>query len=373
MIIDLLREQKNAKIPGGSYRLWAENKMIAEEYLAHGFRVVMLAGKNLLFQPEGQSMPLSETEYQKLLDARSHDVFLISENGKMMRVFEAMSGDNTLMVTGLCNSNCIMCPAHDNLRKNADSLSLPSALERILYMPEDTPHITITGGEPFMVRENLFPMLEALKEHLPNTDFLLLTNGRALAYEPYFKRYCETVPQNTLIGIPVHGHDSNTHDRITRAAGSFEQTKKAVKKLIHAGFPVELRLVISKLNEDDIEEIGNLICREFQGVHTVKFMGLEMLGNAAVHHDQVWIPYREAFLKSKAAIDHLIQQQIDVGLYNFPLCAVDEKYHTLCRKSISGYKVRYPEACNRCVKKDACGGIFSGSMRMAAEAVVPWE
>lgn len=96
-----------------------------------------------------------------------------------------------------------------------------------------------------------------------------------------------------------------------------------------------------------------------------------MTGNAAKNKNRVWISYPDAFRASKKAIDLLIGAGIDVELYNFPLCAVDKMYRSLCEKSISDYKIRYTERCEKCCQKDACGGMFAGTVRLSKDDIIP--
>ena len=103
----------------------------------------------------------------------------------------------------------------------------------------------------------------------------------------------------------------------------------------------------------------------------VKFIGLEMLGNARRNLNDVWIDYKESFSKMKSAIDLLVKNEIDVGIYNYPLCCVDQPYWSLCEKSITDYKVRYLPQCNQCIKKDACGGMFSGTYNLMKGVIEP--
>ena len=83
--------------------------------------------------------------------------------------------------------------------------------------------------------------------------------------------------------------------------------------------------------------------------------------------------YTEAFQYSKNAINKLINRGIDVQLYNFPLCAVDKEYHKICARSITDYKVRYGSVCNECVLKDACGGVFAGTLKLSETDMKPWR
>jgi hypothetical protein len=115
------------------------------------------------------------------------------------------------------------------------------------------------------------------------------------------------------------------------------------------------------LNIDDFNNIAALIVNEFPDIRYVSVMAMEMTGNAYVNKDEVWIPYRKAFNKIADAVMFLIKNGIDVKLYNFPLCTVEQKYWTLCEKSISPNKVRFADCCCECTYKGACGGVFAGT------------
>ena len=98
-----------------------------------------------------------------------------------------------------------------------------------------------------------------------------------------------------------------------------------------------------------------------------------MLGSAFINQNEVWIKYSEAFQCSKEAIKLLIKNGIDVALYNFPLCAVEKEYHYICCKSITDYKIRYNIECDQCRLKDACGGVFAGTLKMAEKDFKAWR
>lgn len=298
-------------------------------------------------------------------------VFEIDENGRAILYYDDGSDDNAFVVTNACNSSCIMCPTPDGIRKHGGTASLEKLLRIVRQMPSDPPHLTITGGEPFLFGRDIFPFFSSLKEKFITTDFLLLTNGRIFSIPDYCVELKKTLPQRTIIGIPIHGFDEVSHDSITRAPGSFVQTQIGIKNLLSLGFYIEIRIVVSKLNAAYIDKIADLICKEFPTANCVKIMGLEMFGNAAHNEKDVWIPYRQAFLCVEPAIKTLISHGIDVALYNFPLCSVDQGYWSICRKSISDYKVRYAKDCDACKVRDACGGIFSGTIRLAEKDVIP--
>ena len=51
------------------------------------------------------------------------------------------------------------------------------------------------------------------------------------------------------------------------------------------------------------------------------------------------------------------------SLYNYPLCLFDRKYWYCYRNSISDYKIRYFEECEKCTEKSRCGGFFASTYR----------
>ena len=346
---------------------------VFEDLKSRKLNVGLLNDDGLLFWPENQLFTVTSDNYEKLSVCKDYDVLYINEYGNGFSHYSDEHDDNPLILTQKCNSNCIMCPTTEYVRKKENEMFIDEIIESIRYIPDDARHLTITGGEPFLVKEKIFDLFDEIKNRLPNTECLLLTNGRALSYKPYAQMFAKTSPKKIIIGIPLHGYNEETHDYITQSKGGFKQTVTGIKNLLYYGFNVEIRMVVSKLNYKFIDKIAQLIVDEFPTVGSVKIMGLEMLGNAAKNSEDVWIPYRTAFEYSRDAIVNLVNHSVNVGLYNLPLCAVDKEYHLMCDKSITGYKVRFDEKCDLCSQKQNCGGIFLGTIRLAGKDVVPWS
>ena len=101
-----------------------------------------------------------------------------------------------------------MCPVSSIVRKKSGIARIEELLQIVKQIPSDAEHLTITGGEPFLLKKDLFRLFLTLKEQLPYTEYLLLTNGRALADPEYFRLFHETFPEKGIIGIPIHGYDA---------------------------------------------------------------------------------------------------------------------------------------------------------------------
>jgi His-Xaa-Ser system radical SAM maturase HxsC len=311
--------------------------------------------------PEGENLTNNKRLIDNLRICNNYDVFELWQNGFLTRVYDAESLDNYFFVTGMCNSNCVMCPSPDAARRNADSADCTRLIEIAKHIPTDAKHLTITGGEPFMAGESIFGFFDYLKRKFENTDFLILTNGRIFSITNYVEQLINTIPHKTIIGIPLHGSCPETHDAITRVKNSFIQTVQGIKYLLAQGINVELRQVVCKLNVDDYINMAHFIVKEIPQIAYVSIMASEMTGNAYMNKESVWMPYREAFEKIYPSVRYLIEHEIDVKLYNFPLCTVRREFWSLCEKSISPDKIRFAEVCKDCTYRDACGGVFSGT------------
>lgn len=349
----------------GRYRIvsLAFDQSTKEDLLKDDIDFIYIAKDDIRIYPENIIISEDKQVIDKLLHyAHNYDVYGLWEDGKLSEYYNDSSLDNHFFVTAKCNSNCIMCPSPDISRQKGGSTSVDTLIEIAKHIPTDTPHLTITGGEPFMIGNGIFRFFEFLRNKFECTEFLLLTNGRIFAIESYVQKFIETMPENNIVAIPIHGSHAVIHDAITQVEGSFEQTLKGVKKLLKSGIRIELRIVVNKMNANDIYNIAKLISDEMSDIEYVSIMAMEMTGSARVNQDKVWISYRKAAMVIEEAVLLLLENEIDVKLYNFPLCAVKREFWTLCEKSISPDKVRYAEICDVCKMKKSCGGVFAGTI-----------
>ncbi len=340
----------------------ALDEQTKDDLLSEDVKFWYVCGDKITEYPEENFITNAETVISDFMSCHNYDVFEIGENGTAFRCYDNSSTENLFFVTGKCNSNCIICPSPEYMRRKGEPANIDSLIDIAGHIPANAPHITITGGEPFLAGKDIFRLLSCCKEKFIGTEFLILTNGRVFSIREYSKLLCETVPENTYIGIPIHGATPEIHDLITQAPGSFHQTLAGLKRLYKLGLKLELRIVVCRTNVSNIEDIAKLIIRELPNTDRVCIMAMEMTGNAFKNRDEIWIPYSDSFPNVKKAIDILVFEGINVQLFNYPLCTVDKRYWSLCAKSISGYKVRYGENCCQCAVKDSCGGVFAGTL-----------
>lgn len=331
--------------------------------------------KGYIFENEPQNIELKQInycnnikDYETLL---SYDVVEIIDDKVIRVLYRDDSEDNAIVVTNQCNSNCIMCPDSDVVRNTKENPDIKKLLEQVKCIPDDTSHITITGGEPGLLRENLLNLLEECKIDLPNTEFLLLTNGRIFADKNFTEEIEKVIPENIRVAIPIYADNEKLHDGITRAKGSFKQAVLGIKRLIENNIDVEIRIVVLKKNYQYLEEIAKFIVQEFPEAKIVNIMALEMTGNAYKNREQVWINFKEVKEYLYKACITIIKAGIIVNLYNFPLCNLDERLYSIAHKSITDYKIRYKEQCEECLAKENCGGFFNSTINVKDIEIKP--
>ena len=324
-----------------------------------------------LFQSIDDRMPTTKNSF--LIPAGTRAGSFIRKTANTISLeFTSDIPDRSLFLTRKCNSNCIMCPYSEKFRSGKDEVEFSSLIKYIELMSTNTDYICITGGEPTLRKEEFFDVLELIKHRLRFAIVHILTNGRTFCYSDFLERYRQVRPYSTLLGIPLHAASPELHDSITQSKGSFDETIAALGQLLKFNEKIELRIVTSALNRDDLPNIAKYIAKHFPNVYTVCFMGLEMMGNSMINRNKVWCNYDSLWPYIREATEILISNAIPVQLYNYPLCAIEEKYHPLYRKSITANKVVYKDECAVCEKKDECGGFFRTTIHMEDISVKPY-
>lgn len=266
-------------------------------------------------------------------------------------------------VTNQCNSNCIMCPDSVKLRTRPNEVTRKNLLEQISEINPEAEHVDITGGEPTLLKEQLPELIEAVFRQAPDAEVLMLSNGRSFAAGGYTERFSAFAHRRLKIEIPIHGDCAELHDRIAGCPESFVQTRAGIHHLLEAGVEVGIRIVVSRLNYSRLNELIRFISREFPEIKYVNLMGMEVLGNAWKNREQVWIEFDEVKDSLQQAVEQCFACGIIPSLYNYPLCLFDRKYWYCYRNSISDYKIRYFEECEKCTEKSRCGGFFASTYR----------
>ena len=128
--------------------------------------------------PEDIVISENKNVISKLRTNYNYDIFELLDNGMAISIYKNNSLDNSFFITGKCNSNCLMCPSPEDSRRYGINTPVSNLIEIARHIPINVKHLTITGGEPFMIGKGIFEFFRYLKYKFTHTEFLLLTNGR---------------------------------------------------------------------------------------------------------------------------------------------------------------------------------------------------
>lgn len=289
------------------------------------------------------------------------DVIVLNKEATTLRVlFRRSSHQNSVLLTDRCNHYCLMCsqPPKDV----DDSWLLEEARELIRVLPQDTPEIGFTGGEPTLYGDGFIDLIQLTKSYLPDTSIHVLSNGRAFADISFAKKYAGISHPDLMIGIPLYSDDPVQHDYIVQAKNAFSETVRGVLNLKSLGQKVEIRVVIHKESIGRLEKLCEFIARNLLFVDHVALMGLEIIGFTRANLDKLWIDPYSYKDKLSLCVGILRSYGMNVSVYNHQRCLINDDILDVYRKSISDWKNEYVKECAGCQKMNECGGFFTSSV-----------
>ena len=280
----------------------------------------------------------------------------------MKQKFEIESNSNVLFVTNQCNNHCIMCCQPPKKEDDFDFF-FNQNVSLIKSAPKETKVVCITGGEPTLAGGKFIDLIRLVREELPNTDIHILSNGRNFIDNDFVYELKKAGEDRAFVGIPLHSDYSKDHDIIAGAKGAFNETMLGLYNLADEGVPIELRIVVNRLNYHRLENIADYIFKNIPFVSWVAFMGMEDTGHATLNANKVWIEPIDYIPQLCGAVSFLAEWSIPVAIYNIPLCLLPEDYHQFASQSISDWKTKYLDICNDCSVKEYCCGLFNTSKK----------
>ncbi len=286
-------------------------------------------------------------------ESMAGDICIVFPEQKTLgRLIRPQSTSNTILLTERCDQACVMC-SQPPKNKVYDYFDLYK--EALLLAPE---HMTIgiSGGEPTLHKENLFPFLVDIFKTRPDLKIHILSNAQHFKNEDI--KFLKILRDNVLWGIPIYSHLPEIHDEIVGKNGAFEGLLNGLNILFQAGSQVELRTIILQQNYETFPQISNFISRHMPACETWAIMQLEDIGYAKMNWDHIFVDTSLKFSALSNALSIATANNINARLYNFPKCTIPDEWQNLACQSISDWKNKYLETCIECSEKKACCGFF---------------
>jgi len=309
----------------------------------------------------------------KSLDHLSEgDLLAIHSDGTINTLYRPASRHNFLLFTERCNSNCLMCSQPPRNRNDIEYLYwIYRSL--IPQIPKDCFELGITGGEPTLMGNLFFSLLEELKSELPDTELHCLTNGRSFAWHNVADKLGRMRYERLMLGIPLYSDYYQQHDYIVQAKNAFHQTMQGLYNLAAYDQRIEIRIVLHQQTIPRLTRLAKFIYRNLPFVEHVAFMGLEHQGYTPHNIDKLWIDPVEYMAELSEAVNYLSDYGMRVSIYNSQLCLMPEDLWQFNKKSISDWKNIYLDTCSSCTRIDNCGGLFASAVTRHSKHLKAFE
>jgi len=346
--------------------------LVHEAPMPEGFGLYVLLDRDrslLQSLPPDSNAVLIPDDYEYLADG---DIVRVVPNRHSIRaLYRKRSRHNAILVTERCNHYCLMCSQPP--RDIDDSWIVSETLEAIPLMDRETEALTITGGEPTLLGDDLLRILRACKSWLPNTSMHILSNGRRFADAAFAARYAAIDHPDLMVGIPIYSDLSTLHDYVVQSDGAFDETIRGILNLKRHGQQVEVRVVIHKQTYARLPQLAEFLARNLLFVDHVALMGLEITGFTRINLDDLWIDPYDYQPQLRVAVELLSAYRMNVSIYNHQLCVLHPSLARFARKSISDWKNEYMPECEGCLKRDECGGFFSSAKLRYSDHIRPFS
>jgi MoaA/NifB/PqqE/SkfB family radical SAM enzyme len=185
-----------------------------------------------------------------------------------------------LKVGFACNNRCLFCAQGDK-RSTCGALPPERLAEELMKGRRTAGALVLTGGEPTVHKQLL--ALVRLAKKLGYDPIQLQTNGRMLAYGKVLRALVDAGV--TEVSPSLHGPDAATHEALTRAAGSFEQSLTGIRNVVALGIPIVTNSVVTRSNLASLPALIALLGDA--GVKNAQLALVHPVGTAYERFDEV--------------------------------------------------------------------------------------
>ncbi len=289
-------------------------------------------------------------------------------------MYRVLSAPITCQVelTSACNNNCVYCynywrhsaqRHHDFMDEKTADRTVEELIENNIF------HVTLTGGEVFLRRGQLFRMAEKL-----------LTAGISCAVNSNLTLFShEDAMKLRSLGIDgiltsVCSFERSRHDEISQRNGSFQRTLRGIGIAVEHGISVAVSMVVVKRNVGDVRQTG-LFLKEL-GVN--QFFATKASPPLNSRNFQELMVSREELKSVMDDLAFLRDEGMEVGILEcYPLCGYKQqsRYSFVagrrCSAGITTCTIGATGGIRPCSHSDEeYGNIAVGGMKKAWEGMV---
>ena len=287
---------------------------------------------------------------------------------------EPILKDDTIKILDIeptfqCNNNCKFCSISVSERHRKRSTE---GIKEMIKEAKDRgiEIIGFTGGEP-TIRKDIFELVRYAKS-LGFRTVRIQTNGRMFSYKEFTKKMVDAGAN--YFKFTILSHTSEIHDELTRSPGSFEQSIQGIKNVKSFNRPIEVNILINKINYKFLPQIVNFLLG--LGVHKFSFGYINYIGNAWIYKDELAVSYTDVIPYLKEAIEIVKDFDLDkVIVIYIPYCFM-QGYEICIKPDVNPFnteiggpdfvvslddnvkkeKIKLPQ-CRECMYENICNGV----------------
>ncbi|MEK7170166.1 MAG: radical SAM protein, partial [Patescibacteria group bacterium] len=165
-------------------------------------------------------------------------------------------------LTERCNLKCLHCYQNNDVLSEIplkDLLVIVDKMEEALAKWGKVGTLSLTGGEPFLRRDDLHALMDRLDasdslayyDILSNGSFITESEAKALCVHSGLRR----------VQVSLEGASAERNDQI-RGKGSFADTLRAIRNLMAEDVDVSVMMTITRKNQDQIRPMIDLLKHE---------------------------------------------------------------------------------------------------------------
>lgn len=161
-------------------------------------------------------------------------------------------------LTSHCNMKCAHCYNNSGTNNSVrDSMTVQKWIDFAKYLVDKggVYETILSGGEPFLLGDNVIEIMDIINELSEKRWFSLLTNGYFLTDERIsrLRKY-----RYHWLQISIDGSNSEYHDKFRNLYNSWERAVKAAKKVAMSGIPLKIAHCVTPYNIDKIDDMCKL-------------------------------------------------------------------------------------------------------------------
>ncbi len=169
-----------------------------------------------------------------------------------------------LYITSVCNARCAYCYYSAELNKNTKYELTDDEIVQIFKGLRHIPHLSISGGEPFL-RKNIGLILKQIvKSSAPRVVSIPTNCSFPDKIYATFDELCSLYPDTLFdLHISLDGYGTD-HDELRKIKGLFEKVVETNRKAAmllkkHRNFGIKIVSVYSSFNQDRFEKLIDFI------------------------------------------------------------------------------------------------------------------